>query len=339
MRALKWIPAAASLLLIGTSSGQDTARTDAHTDARTDGFNGPVKSVLSTTVRHDIHWSQPDGVALVRSISCPECYYDPDGARVRSGQRSPNGFQGNNILLSRDAQGHVSDRRMLDASTGTLKMHEVLSPFGLTEQTFYEKGKVSSSRTIRYDPFGHISETFSFDSRGQQTEHTHSTYTEEGVLTEDSAWGSTGQLKRRHLFDPVKNEESFTTFDDAGIMKLAWTRKGGKTTSFWERSDERNQFGDCLGEDEDKNGMRETHCFANGNREREVIREQFVEPKSHDLKSAEWRDGGGKLLYAAYYDYEVDSRRNWTRRSIWVISPELPERTLYEEDTRILAYW
>ncbi|WP_353072424.1 hypothetical protein [Tunturiibacter gelidiferens] len=56
-----------------------------------------------------------------------------------------------------------------------------------------------------------------------------------------------------------------------------------------------------------------------------------MEPKSHDLKSAEWRDGDGKLLYAAYYDYEVDSRRNWTRRSIWVISPELPERKLYEE--------
>ena len=156
-------PVAASLL-IGTGSGQDIARTD----ARSDGFNGPVKSVLSTTVYHDVHWRQPDGVGLIWPISCPECYYDPDGARVRSGQRSRDGFQGNNIILSRDAQGHVSDRRMLDDSTGDLKVHEVIGPFGLTEQTFYEKGMVSSSRTIRYDPFGHISEGSSFNGMGQK---------------------------------------------------------------------------------------------------------------------------------------------------------------------------
>lgn len=335
MRALKLIPAAAFLFLTGACSGQSIARTD----ARTDGFNGPVKSVLSTTVRHHILWRQPDGLALIWPISCQECYYDPDGARVRSGQRYADGFRGDNILLSRDAQGHVSDRRMLDASTGALKVHEVLGPFGLTEQIYYERGKVSSSRTIDYDSYGHISETSTFDSSGQETEYTHSTYTKEGVLTEDSAWGGNGQLKWQQLIDLEKHTERFNTFDDAGMLKLAWTREDDTMTSFWERSNEVNQFGDCVGDDEDKNGLRETHCFANGIRERAVIRQQFIEPKSHDLKSAEWRDGTGKLLYAAYYEYETDSHRNWTRRSIWVICPELPERTLYEEDTRILVYW
>jgi hypothetical protein len=318
--------------------GAGTGHHNSQTDARSDGLNGPIKSVISTTFLHDIPWRQADGPSLVWPISCLECEYDPDGARVRSGQRSVDGFEGDNILLSRDAQGYISERRVLDSSTGALKVHEVLGPFGLTEQTIYERGKVSSSRTIRYDPFGHISETFSFDSSGQQIEHTHSTFTEEGVRTEDSTWGRNGQLKWQQLFDPEKHVESFTTLDDAGIVKLAWMRKDGKMASFWERSDEDNQYGDCLWDDEE-NGRRETHCFANGNRERAVIREQYMEPKSLGLKSAEWRDGAGKLLYAAYYDYEVDSRRNWTRRSIWVVSPELPERTLYEEDTRTLVYW
>jgi len=84
---------------------------------------------------------------------------------------------------------------------------------------------------------------------------------------------------------------------------------------------------------------RETHCFSNGNRENAVIRERFVEQKSHNLKSAEWSDGDGKLLYAAFYDYDFDSHHNWTHRRIWVITPEIPERTLYEEDSRILTYW
>ncbi|WP_353072423.1 hypothetical protein [Tunturiibacter gelidiferens] len=184
-------------------------------------------------------------MALIWPIGCQECYYDPDGARVRSGQRSADGFQGNNILLSRDAQGHVFDRRILDASSGALKVHDVLGPFGLTEQTYYERGKVTSSRTIRYDPFGYISETASFAGSGQQTEHSHSTYTEEGVLTEDSAWGRNGQLKWQQLIDPEKHTESFNTFDDAGMLKLAWTRTDDKMASFWERSDEGNQYGDC----------------------------------------------------------------------------------------------
>ncbi len=335
MRALKWILPAASVLLMGSSSVPPKARTD----ARSDGFNGPVKSVISSTFPHGISWSQPAGVALVLPISCQECDYDPDGTRTRSGQRYADGFRGDNIISNRDAQGHISDRRVLDSSTSALKVHEVIGPFGLTEQTYYEHGKVSSSRTLRYDPLGHLSETFSFDSSGQQVEHTHSSVTKEGVRTEDSTWGRNGQLKWQQFFDPEKHTGSFTTFDEAGMVKLAWTRKDGNMTSFWERSGEDNQYGDCLGNDEDENGARQTHCFANGNRERAIIREQYMEPKSRNLKSAEWRDGVGKLLYAAYYDYEFDSHHNWTRRSIWVISPDLPERTLYEENTRTLVYW
>jgi len=336
MRSSKWIPAAvSSLYLVVTSLGQDRVKTD----ARDDGFSGPIESVISTILLHGIHWRQPDGVALVWPISCRECDYDPDGARVRSGYMNANGFQGDNILLDRDGNGHVSDRRILDASTGDLKVHEVFGTFGMTEQTYCDQGKVSFRRTLSYDPFGRISETASFDSRGQQTEHAHSTYTDKGILTEDSTWGSNGQLEWQTLFDPEKNTESFTTFDDAGIMKLAWTRKDDNTISFWQRSDEENQYGGCLSYAEDKNCARETHCLANNDRVRAVIREQFIEPGSHDLKSAEWRDGDGKLMYAAYYEYERDSQRNWTRRSIWVVSPELQEHTLYEEDTRILVYW
>jgi hypothetical protein len=328
MHLSKWIPVATSFLLFSGAAAQRTRKTD----AQTDGLNGPVKSVITTTFRHDIHWRQPDGISLVLSVSCQECDYDPDGSRVRS--------QGDNILLLRDAQGHISDRRILTASTGSLKVHEVFGPFGLTEQTYYEQGKVSSSRTLRYDPFGHVSETFSFDSSGQQVEHTHSTFNKDGVLIEDSTWGKNGQLKWQQLFDSQAKTESFATFDEAGVVQLAWTQKDGKMAAFWERSEEDNQYGACQIDDEAEDGTRDTHCFANGNRERAVIRYQYMEPKGINLlKSAEWRDGAGKLLYAAYYNYELDTHSNWTRRTIWVVSPKLPERTLYEEDTRLVAYW
>ncbi len=330
-----WISTAAFFYLMVAGAAPHKERTD----VQRDGFDGPVKSVLSTTFHHSIRWRQPDGVALVVPVSCPECEYDPDGARTRFGQTYADGFHGDSFLLSRDEHGNISERRVLDASTGVLKVHEIFGPLGLTEQTYYEEGKVSSSSKLRYDQSGMLTETSSFDAKGQEVEHTHDIFTKEGVLTDSSTWGSNGRLKWHMLYNPETQAQSFVTFDEAGQVKLSWSRMNDKMTSFWERSDDDNQYGACQGNDEDKQGTRETDCFSNGNRHNAVIREKFIEPKSHDLKSAEWSDGSGKLLYAAYYDYDFDSHRNWTRRKIWVISPELPERTLYEEDNRILVYW
>jgi len=53
----------------------------------------------------------------------------------------------------------------------------------------------------------------------------------------------------------------------------------------------------------------------------------------------EWRDDSGKLKYATWCEYEFDELHNWTKRTVWVLSPEIPERTLYETDTRIITYW
>jgi hypothetical protein len=41
-------------------------------------------------------------------------------------------------------------------------------------------------------------------------------------------------------------------------------------------------------------------------------------------QSVEWPDESGELLYAAYYEYEIEANRNWTRRVIWVWSRQSP---------------
>ncbi len=253
MSALMSIPAAAFFFLMAAGAVPQKAPTD----VQRDGFGGPVKSVLSTVLHHSIRWRQPDGVALVSPVSCLECDYNPDGARIRFGQTYADGFHGDNILLNRDEQGNVSVRRVLDASTGLLKVDEVFGPLGLTEQTYYEEGKVSSSRKLRYDQSGKLTETSSFDGKGQAVEHTHSTFTEEGILTDDSTWGSNGRLKWHTLYNPETRAQSFTSFDEAGQVKLAWSRIGNKMASFWERADEGNQYGACLGNDMDEEGPKE----------------------------------------------------------------------------------
>jgi hypothetical protein len=62
-------------------------------------------------------------------------------------------------------------------------------------------------------------------------------------------------------------------------------------------------------------------------------------PQKRNPISAEWRDSEGNLLFAAYYNYEMDSFRNWTYRQVWVWTPDLGDRALYETDFRGIAYW
>lgn len=69
------------------------------------------------------------------------------------------------------------------------------------------------------------------------------------------------------------------------------------------------------------------------------IRNVYLDPKRRNPQSAEWRDADGNLRFPAYYDYEIDDHRNWTRRQIWVWSQSLGERKLYETDSGSITYW
>jgi len=64
-----------------------------------------------------------------------------------------------------------------------------------------------------------------------------------------------------------------------------------------------------------------------------------MSPGKRNPTSAEWRDAEGRLLYAAYYEYELDAFQNWTHRKVSVWSSDNPERTPYEDDTRTITYW
>jgi hypothetical protein len=65
----------------------------------------------------------------------------------------------------------------------------------------------------------------------------------------------------------------------------------------------------------------------------------FADPAMEKPKSAEWRDSTGKLVYGAYYEYQFDSHENWTYRKVWIVSPDDPNRTLYETNSRTITYW
>jgi hypothetical protein len=66
---------------------------------------------------------------------------------------------------------------------------------------------------------------------------------------------------------------------------------------------------------------------------------EYADEAERDPKTAEWTDSKGAVVYAAYYEYMFDHHQNWIRRDIRIVSPDHPDPTLYETDSRTITYW
>jgi len=323
------------VLIASIASAQQPSKTDAEMD----GFAGQIKSVSTTETHFPVKWRQPDGSTLAIPIFCRECDYDSEGTNIRSGQVVSGEFHGEISVLERDGNGHVIDRKVYSASTGQLLRHEILGPFGKTHETDYLDGKVSSEELVDYDQYGHMSNWQSLDSAGNQTSRNRTITTKDGVPTDRSGWGKDDRLSWRQTYDPKTEEEHFTTYDDSGSVKLILTCIRGQVTSFREQSDLPSEFGGNLIASLDNGNAENYDCAKNRSCERSIVHYEYMSPGKRNPTSAEWRDAEGRLLYAAYYEYELDAFQNWTHRKVSVWSYDNPERTPYEDDTRTITYW
>jgi hypothetical protein len=81
-------------------------------------------------------------------------------------------------------------------------------------------------------------------------------------------------------------------------------------------------------------------CHENGKCDHSQVHYEYLDPVNKlNPTSAEWRDADGKLLYAGYCEYEVDSHGNWLRRKVYVYPSEQGDRALRKEDSRTITYW
>lgn len=312
------------------------------TDAESADLAGPVKSVSVAQTETDVQWHQPGGPTLVLPVWCMECEFDPDGNQTKSGQIINGSFQGQIIRIVHDANGLATDRFVEDASTGEAVRHEVVGPFGKTEQALYEGGKVHWRQTFSYDQYGNMIDWLTFDSTGKQEARVRTNKEPDGTLKQKSVWGKDGQLSYQQTFDPETEVEHFTTFDHFGRVGLTWTVVAGRLASFWEAGeapDSPSQFGDNFTEDAGNDTSENYACHKDGRCDISRVHYEYFDQKRRNPLSAEWRDSEGNLRYAAYYEYEMDPFRNWTYRKVWVWSPALGERKLYETDSRTIVYW
>ncbi|HEV2577667.1 MAG TPA: hypothetical protein VGU25_10690 [Acidobacteriaceae bacterium] len=317
---------------------QQKAAPAAKTDAQMGGFSGPIKVVMTTREMSGGEWRQPDGPGLVLPAGCDYCEFAPDGSFTKAGQFQGGNFRGTLTSYDRDAKGRIVRQRDVDAETAALMREVVFGPFGKTEETHYRNGKVDYRMQIWYDANGRETDFESWDGKEVELGRSHTVYGKGKDWIERDSWGK-GVLEARQTWNAETKVETFTTFDEAGAVKLAWTIKDKKIVEFRENSPSPNQYGDSWFDPDDPNNQSKTVCQSDGKCEHFVIHYEYLDSARWNATSVEWRDSAGKVLYGAYYEYEMDAHGNWTHRKVFVTGPEQAERKLYEEDARTVVYW
>lgn len=190
-----------------------------------------------------------------------------------------------------------------------------------------------------YDDNGHMREWLSFDGSGKSTGHTLRVTNKDGGILRRSVYGSNGELSYEQTYDPETETDHFTSFDELGRVKVTWTYVQDKLASYWQEPDSPSQFGDNFSEPRGENDVENYSCHADLKCDLSRVHYEYLDEGKRNPKSAVWRDEEGNLRLAAYFEYEVDSHRNWTLRQVWVWDPSLGQRTLFETDLRTITYW
>ncbi len=314
------------------------AETAHKTQAQQDHFNGPVKSVSTQVEMTPVQWSQPSGPSLVMPVWCRDCQYDQDGIRTRAGELQPDGrFFGENVDIVRDGDGHVLERTRTSTMDGKTIERDKFGPFGPVEETYFAGDIVRSTKT--YDHLGNLAEWDCFDANGQEVSRSVLRTNPDGQWTERATWGKDGQLEYRETYDPETDFQRFESYDDSGAVKVTFTFSHNKVQSFWEASDAPNQFGQSVTANLGNGNFDRFSCRKDGTCDIAHVHYTYADSAQQFPTRVEWRDASGTLLYATWCEYIFDEQHNWTMRTVWVLSPEIPERTLYETDTRTISYW
>jgi hypothetical protein len=308
------------------------------TDAQQADLLGPIRSVSTRVERTAVDWHQPDSATIGSLASPGELLYDSTGNRITQGEFRDGQFHGATVEITRDENGRVIERIDVNEK-GEVVGREVFGPFGPTEQISCVNGKQLARSTWSYDANGHVSESYLYDENGAVVGRDRSFSDASGNFKEQWDYGRNGSFLFHSVdtYDPKRDIWTFTTFDEDGSVKVRIDAHGNKPLSYWQRDSGEGGFGSGFFFDRVGNKRDAYNCHPDGTCDH--ITYYFSDKKSPNISRSEWRDRSGELKLAADHEYELDQYGNWTKQTIWIWTPELGERKLYETDYRTLTYW
>jgi hypothetical protein len=334
MRPFQWFY---TLLLIGTALPVSSADKKSN-DRQIDGFTGPVKSVSTRVERKAVEVREPDGPGVILIAGCEECDYDQDGNRIRLGQKDGANFHGQTTQYVRDSGGIVTERVDQNES-GQVTGRSVMGAFGSVEDTQYSDGQLASRRRYRYDDRGNVIEILSLDPHGTEVSRSTMTYDDTGHVVEewDRGRNNSFELHFVHTYDPETHFETWTTFNENGSAKLSWVLQDATMLSYWQHSGNDSVLGSTFFMDSGPRKQEARNYHSDGTFER--VESDFLDEQKRNVSRMERRGPTDELVVVADYEYEFDFIGNWTKRTTWLWTPGLGQRTLYETDSRTIEYW
>ena len=317
------------------------AQTDKRTEAQIFGFEGPVKSAVTNVENYGIEFQQPEGPAIVIPEGFRDIEFDLRGNMIKAGEILPNGeFFGTIIQNIQDGDGKITQRISTDFASGQLSSQVWFGPFGVTESDSYISGKLYQRAICTYEDRGFLTDCATLDEKGTAVEERLIRKGEDGQVLEEASWG---HVDGDFFYERINNQEDTHLFQrwgmDDGRLRLETSTEKGKVISFWSADAKPNQWGSTSTDFEDHANAVRTSCNKGGACTASHVHYEYIDEAERDPKTAEWTDSKGGVVYAAYYEYVFDSHKNWIRRDIRIVSPNHPDPTLYETDSRTITYW
>jgi hypothetical protein len=318
--------AVASVLLVARALNADARKTD----SQLDGFAGPVRSVTTRQEPAKVDVPTEDQATWVSPVVCSLCEYDRQGSRTRMGAEITR--------LVKNENGNVREKDF-ETPEGDVTRHEVWGPFGILEQTGYDKGRVSSHSTWSYDADGHLAEFHGYDQDGVQIASSHAVNGKLDHNREEWDYGKDGvfQLHFVETNEPKTEYWTFANLNADGSVKVSVKTLGNSVLFYQQNTAEANVFGSGFYMDPENKKQVSYRC--NPDSTCDQIASECRDEECRLATRVEWRDAVGTSKLLIEYEYELDSYGNWTKRVAWVSSANLPQRTLAETDYRELQYW
>lgn len=208
---------------------------------------------------------------------------------------------------------------------------------GFLDIRTWKNGLLFLRETNQFDSEGRLAELTSYNSKGRALHRVVYRYDAEGSTTESYVLRRGGQfvLEMSSKYDLDGELVQRTAFDAGGQPVTAFSLIGGHLTSYWQKADcycangaEVTSDGISYTYQTNPDGKLET-TVANHRLSRSAIEPEDIERYSEN----------GSLAEKVVFDYERDSRGNWTKRTVYSEDVITGVLLPIQEDIRTIVYY
>jgi len=335
LRALLMCIAAGMAALAAGQDGQQW------TERRNLGFEGQVRSVLTTVERRSPDPRAPGKRALFLRRGPEWFLFDRNGKRIESASASDSDQI---IDVSKRTEVKADGTEVWTNSKGEVsesRRQEILLPDGRREVTYYSNSKVANREVIRFDKKGREVELRGFNSKGSLISEQSTAFSEQGEMRTWKLYDEDGAPAQEIRTSVPVDESRIDRWQYDAEGRLAWhvaINGEGELLTYWyapgyvPKLSSSGSLGVCHPgacvsyKFDERGGVEKTVQHTRG--------KAYLEPESE-----EHYNGVGEMDEKAEVKYNRDSHGNWILRSVLLWDAFSNLMIEVEQDSRKIEYY